>query len=1832
MFSNETLAQNCPVTVSPNPANICPSGNIKLTASASGASNFTWSPAAGLSGTMGTSVTANPAVTTTYTVTAVGCTGSATVVVKMNTNPVASFSFSPSSGCAGNPIQFTNSSSPSAGLSYAWNFGDPLSGTANSDTLENPTHVFSAFGTGNQTFTVTLTVTTSAGCKNTSSQTITLTKGPDASIADQNTFTPFTFCQTGSGTNFILVINNASTSQATNTNYDIDWGDGTPHYSGATLPNGTTHTYTSLGYFTITVTVDGVNGCSTTKKYTVFNGSNPSVGLGTLGATVNLCGPVTLTFPFNNTSGNSPGTKYTVTFSDGGTQTFMHPPPASITHTFSKSSCGYSSPNYSNSFFVKIQASNPCGSSTSTVEPIQVGTPPTANIGISPVSLSGCVNTTTFSFSNSSSNNNYIFNGNCTSSMTSVWSITPATNWTVTSGSLSSNSFNATFSQSGTYTIKLISSNPCGSDTFLRDICVIPPPVADFSFTPPNCAPAIVNFTNNSNSLNLCGNATYLWTITPSTGWSFTGGTNATSINPSVQFNTSDSFTVKLRVTNPCTYNEISKSFKIKSTPVVTLNPILNVCGNPAVISPTATFNAGGGTITSYSWSFAGGNPASSNSQVPGNISYLSNGTYTVTVTATNECSSSTDTKTFTVSPTLTADAGTDDSLCTGSSITLNGNGTGGTPNYTYKWSPATGLYYSFSKNPSASPVTTTTYTLTVTDSKGCTAADDVIVKVNPTPNVSASANPSSICPGGNSTLTATGADSYIWSPSATLSATTGSAVTATPNSYTNYVVTGTSVNGCTKQANVAVSVNTSATISVSPSNTGICDGNTATLNASGGISYSWSPATGLSATTGSSVTANPTNSVTYTVTGFSGNGCSGTATANINVVTLPVVSGVATKYTLCTGDSAILSVSGANDYTWTPSTGLSSVTGSNITASPAVTTTYTVTGTSGLNCQDDDTVVISVFPYPVVTVNPAKPEICKGQSVNITASGADTYVWSPVTGLNISTGSAVTANPSASLTYTLTGTSMNGCSVSVNIPVTVSSLLTVDAGTDWNVCSIAQPVIMSGFTPQGGLWNGPGIANASQAVFEPAIAGVGTHKLFYTVVNAGNCTSTDSVNITVLATATANAGNDILSCLNAPPFNLTGFTPSGGTWSGAGITDAALGTVNPVMAGLGQHKLVYSPSPAQCYTKDSIILTVNSAPVVTVLPAVSPVCAGQSANLTATGGTSYTWSPAASLNVSTGADVIASPALTTTYTVTTTDGNNCTASATNIVVFNPLPEILITPATASICNGGNVSMVASGADTYVWSPTTGLNTSTGSAVNANVTYTTDYTVIGTDSNGCVNMKSATVTVHALPQVQVNPENTIICNGQSVTLTASNANSFTWSPVTGLSSTSGNSVTASPAATTTYSVIGTDANGCSGAAQSVVTVNIPAVSFNNPNPVTCRGTAVNITATGANTYSWSPLTGLSSGTGNTISASPPVTTTYTVIGTDANGCTGVFNLTVLVHAPYLTVTPSSDEICSGQSTGFTTGGSAVSYAWSPSTALSSTSAGSVTANPEASITYTVIGTDQFNCSDTVQAAVTVFLQPAAGFSFMPVSGCDPVTVLFNDESVAALSWQWIFSDGGSSSEQNPVHTFNGDGIYTVTQYVEGEGGCNDEITQSDSITVYPEPLAAFDYLQSSSPSSGEVQFANASLNADAYHWDFGDGDTSNTFSPVHTYLESGTYTVTLISSNQYGCTDTIITEVVVSYFKNLFIPAAFSPNGDGINDVFTVYGKGIDSYSMHIFDRWGNSVYADEGNTAAWDGTYKGKILNPAVFVYLIRIKYIDGTMQKMKGDVTLVR
>ncbi|MGP8215432.1 MAG: PKD domain-containing protein, partial [Bacteroidia bacterium] len=440
-------------------------------------------------------------------------------------------------------------------------------------------------------------------------------------------------------------------------------------------------------------------------------------------------------------------------------------------------------------------------------------------------------------------------------------------------------------------------------------------------------------------------------------------------------------------------------------------------------VAPVAAFTANitsvctGGTVqftdnssnspTSWSWTFQGGTPATSNQENP-SVVYSTAGTYSVSLTATNSSGSNTLNKTAYItvnnSPTVTISGTT--TICDGSSTTLTATGAS-----TYSWTggPATASY-------TVTPATTTTYTVTGTSTvTGCAATATQAVTVTASPTLIISGT-TTICDGSSTTLTATGANTYSW---------TGGPATAsytvTPATTTTYTVTGTNtVTGCTATATKAVTVNALPTITISGTTT-ICDGSNTTLTAGGANTYTWAPSATLSASTGVSVKATPTTTTTYTITGTNTvTSCSNTATQAVTVNNPPTVPTAGGNSPICAGTTLNLTATstGATSYSWTGPNGFTS-TSQNPSITATTTTdagTYSVKATNSCGTTTAGTVSITINASPTVTIS-GTTTICDGSSTTLTAGGANTYSWTggPAT-------AAYSVSPAATTTYTVTG------------------------------------------------------------------------------------------------------------------------------------------------------------------------------------------------------------------------------------------------------------------------------------------------------------------------------------------------------------------------------------------------------------------------------------------------------------------------------------------------------------------------------------------------------------------------------------------------------------------------------------------------------------------------------------------------------------------------------------------------------------------------------------------------------------------------------------------
>jgi hypothetical protein len=676
-----------------------------------------------------------------------------------------------------------------------------------------------------------------------------------------------------------------------------------------------------------------------------------------------------------------------------------------------------------------------------------------------------------------------------------------------------------------------------------------------------------------------------------------------------------------------------------------------------------------------------------------------------------------------------------------------------------------------------------------------------------------------------------------------------GTPIVVTPAATTTYTVTGTGVNGCTSTATRTITVNPTPTVTATASSLSICSGNTVTLSASGATTYNWMPGNH----NGQPWTTSPATTTTYTVTGTLG-GCTSTATITITVGAPPVTTASASSNSICVGSSTTLTGGGAATYNWMPG----NINGSPIVVSPAVTTTYTVTGSTGPGCQSTANITITVNALPVVTTSATSTTICDGSSTTITASGATTYNWMPG---NLS-GTSVTVSPNSTTTYTVTGTSGAGCTNTATQLITVNPSPTVTAtASSSNICTgTGVTLTASGATTYNWM---PGNLSGASVSDNPLVTT--TYTVTGTAANGCTNTATQTVTVNPTPTVTATASNSTIC--SGSSITLTGSGASTYTWmpgnlSGSSVTDSPATSTTYTVTGT---------DPSGCTNTATVAITVNAAPTVTATTSSSSICAGSSVTLTGSGASTYNWQP---INAN-GSSVTDSPVSSMTYTVTGTDVNGCTNTGMVSVTVNALPTVVATASSNAVCFGTSVNLTGTGANTYVWQP---INL-TGSGVSDTPAATTTYTLTGTDANGCVNTDTETVAVYLQPTISITGLN-VICPGNSVTLIASGGSTYVWQP--GGQTTS--SIVDTPVATTTYTVVGTDISGCTNSTTHTVTVDVPPTTPS----ITVNGSVLTSTVTGAS-YQWflngNPIPGATSQSYTATGLG-----SYTVEVYDAAGC------------------------------------------------------------------------------------------------------------------------------------------------------------------------------------------------------------------------------------------------------------------------------------------------------------------------------------------------------
>jgi len=1362
--------------------------------------------------------------------------------------------------------------------------------------------------------------------------------------------------------------------------------------------------------------------------------------------------------------------------------------------------------------------------------------------------------------------------------------------WTPAAGLSCTNCDNPIAAMTDTTTYTVIGTGSFGcADTAHITIIVYPLPVMTVTPSQDICA-------GGSLVLNAGGAASYSWT--PATGLSCTSCPDPTA-TPAV----TTTYTVTGTDAHGCS-DTAQVTLSVLSVPTVSV-PAQGVCPGDSV-----TLQASG--ATTYSWAPATGLSCTGCS----NPKASPNGTttYTVIGTVAGGCADTTQT-TVTVHTLPTVSAGQDQDICAGTSAALLATGAN-----TYSWTPTTGLSCSNCDNPTATPAASTTYTVTGTDNNGCKNTDTVSVNINQLPPVAIAPAQDSICFGDTITLTASGADTFSWTPAAGLSCTACPDPKAGPAVTTTYIVTGTDTNGCKDTAQAVISVISLPVISAQDRD--VCIGDSVQLQASGAGTYSWTPATGLSCTNCADPKASPSGTTTYTVTGMLSTGCSDSVHVTVNVLSLPTVS-AGQDQDICAGTSAALLATGANTYSWTPTAGLSCSNCDNPTATPAASTTYTVTGTDNNGCKNTDTVSVNINQLPPVAIAPAQDSICFGDSITLTASGADTFSWTPAAGLSCTVCPDPKAGPVVTTTYIVTGTDTNGCKDTAQAVISVISLPVISA-QDRDVC-IGDSVQLQASGASTYSWT-PATGLSCTNCSNPKASPSGTTTYTVTGMLSTGCSDSVHVTVNVLPLPTVSAGQDQDICagtsaaLQATGASTYSWTPT----AGLSCSNCDNPTATPADTTM---YVVTGTSAAGCRGQDTVTVNVKPLPLISA-GSNQTICGGDTVHLQATGGVSYTWTPAATLSCSACPDPLATPPAPITYTVTGTGANGCHDTARVTVSLYPQP-VISGGSNRDICIGDSIRLQATGGVSYSWSPATGLSCVSCADPIAKPIATTTYTLTGTSADGCKDSADITITVH-LPPVVTAGSDTAICTGKSTTLTAGGAASYVWTPATGLSCTNCSSPFASPSVMTRYRVIGTSAAGCRDTAEVTVSVlPLPQVTAGADRMI-CRGDTVRLQAAGAGTYSWSPATGLSCVSCADPVAAPPAPTVYTVTGTDTNGCANTDQVQVQFY-PQPPIDAGSDRtICRGDSTTLqATGG--VSYTWFPANNLSCTDCPDPVATPANDITYWVRGTDLHGCTDSDRVAITVIQK-------MPTSAGSAARICSGEtaqlHASGGVQYTWLPATGLSCTTcADPTARPD-----TTTRYqvIIRQSQCFTD-TLYQTVAVFPRPTIDLGGDQRIFAGESVRLFANSTYAA-SYQWSPAEGlSCTDCISPVATPAHTITYKV--VVANELGCpASDEITITLKCDQTMLFIPNTFTPNGDGQNDRFFPHANGITHVDrFRVYNRWGELIFdmsrmPVNDPAAGWDGTFKGQVLKPDTYVYIVQATCINGEPVEVKGDISLIR
>jgi gliding motility-associated-like protein len=1333
---------------------------------------------------------------------------------------------------------------------------------------------------------------------------------------------------------------------------------------------------------------------------------------------------------------------------------------------------------------------------------------------------------------------------------------------------------NRTSIPAGAYLLTVTDNNTC---TASANIAVNQPSALSLSAVPTNAL--CFGQASGSINLNVSGGTsgyTYLW----SNSMVVRNITNLAAGNYTVTVTDANSCTTTLTTT-------VGQAPQLSAS--ATVVNALCFGGNSGSIDLAVS---GGSLPFTYNWS---------NSATTEDISGLSSGTYSVTVRDVNSCSTSSSSSvnqplSISVNPSVTSV-----SCNGGSNGSINLSVNGGTGAYTYSWSNS-------ATTSSILGLTAATYSVTVRDANLCSAS--ATATVTQPANLSVSETHTNVsCNGGNNatiTTTVNGGTSpftYLWNDGNT----NANRNALTSNSYS---VTVTDARSCT----AAVAINVTEPTAITLSHTAI---DATCFNASNGsinmnVSGGTSPYTFLWNNTGT--VQNPTNLAagSYVITVSDAHACTASRTA---VVSQPTSINIvlAKQDNNCYGQSngiVTSTVTGGNSasytYNWSNGTFNPGISG-------LVAGNYTLTVTDASGCTAAATTSI-LQPYQINLFITQSNVVCNGAAtgaIDLTTVGGTpsyTFVWS---------NGAVTEDISGvnAGNYRVTVTDANACSAQLSASISQPNAINATY-TQTNVqCNggnngAIDVSVNGGSFPYVYIW--------STGSTQQDLTNLGAGPYSLTITDANQCTVSLSTIISQSGNLSLTLTANDATCNGLNNGSVTSVTTGGNLpytylWSVAGSSP----DLNNVTA--GNYSLTVTDMQG-CSLSSSA--TVNQPGAVTISEThINVSCFGGSngaINITANGGAnafSYLWS-----NAATTEDL--SNLIAGSYIVTVSDINSCSAIQT-IAITSPSQIVLTETHQDYACAGikeGSINLSLAGGTTpfgFVWND--GIVTEDRNNILAG-----QYTVTATDAATCT--ASFSVSIAQIPAMNTSATKTdILCNGANtgaIDLTVNGGTTpyrFAWTG--GFATEDLSSVIAG-----TYSVVVSDANNCT--AQNSATISQPSAIVVQPiaTPVTCNGNSngsIDITVAGgvpSFTFVWN-------NGALTEDISSVVAGNYSVTVTDANNCSlSVSNISVAEPTAISVTGNSVDVACvasntNGAITTVVSGGtSPYQYSWSNTSSTPNLTS-------VASGTYQVTVNDSRGCT-AVQSYSVGFAAPPTIASIPQNTSCPGVNngAIDITANSGTPSYQYIWNTGAATEDITQLSQGN----YTVT--VTDARGC----TVSAAFNLTYDYILTVDAGPSITIGLGTSTTLNATLNVSnnpTFEWVPGFGVSCTSCQTTDANPPRNTlYTVNVTDANGCRATDTV--GINVKDITNVFVPNVFTPNGDGNNDVVQIFGDltAIHLMEFSVFNRWGEMVFKSYDHYFEWDGTYKGEPQNPGVFIYTMKVTFINGVTRDYKGSVTLVR